>query len=593
MRSAPVFTSGTLLLYLQFTLFTFVFCLAGAQTPQGFTYQALAVDAMGDPIRNQSLPVRITIQSESNGGTIFWFELFDGVTTNATGFFNLVVGMGTKISGTADTFADIDWTVSPKYIKTEIHTGSWQNMGASALWSVPYAMTAGDITGSLKNLKVAGENTAMDVALFEVKNTAGKTVFAVYNEGVRVYVGNGESKASKGGFAIGGFDETKESEIEYLRVTRDSTRINVNQNLKSSKGGFAIGGFDETKYTVAEDFLNVTPENTFIGHRAGISNTDGLHNSFIGYQAGKSNTSGNSNIFLGYNAGYSNTLGTENIFIGSISGYNNVGDGPFGQGSYNIFMGSGTGHNNLSGLRNIFIGYQAGSSNISGGDNLFLGMQAGFKNSTGGGNIFMGPYSGFENTVGVNNLFIGAYTGENNIGGTSNLYLGTQAGQNNQTGSENVAMGHIASMANTNGSGNTVIGVSAAANRTGSGNVIIGTGSGQFASAGSNNVLIGHSAGQSNGGNGNIFIGYNAGMEEYGSNRLYINNSYSDSNTSLIYGEFDNQYLQLNATVKIKDVLKLQPRATPPENKEEGDMYYDSSDKKLKVWDGTAWRACW
>ena len=76
-------------------------------------------------------------------------------------------------------------------------------MGTSRFLSVPYAMTAGEISGSLKKLQVEGEVTGTDEALFEVKNKNGKTVFAVFNEAVRVYVGDGLSKASKGGFAIG------------------------------------------------------------------------------------------------------------------------------------------------------------------------------------------------------------------------------------------------------------------------------------------------------------------------------------------------------------------------------------------------------
>jgi hypothetical protein len=46
-------------------------------------------------------------------------------------------------------------------------------------------MSAG-LTGSLKKLAVAGGTTNMEEALFEVKNNLGQTVFAVYNEGVRI-----------------------------------------------------------------------------------------------------------------------------------------------------------------------------------------------------------------------------------------------------------------------------------------------------------------------------------------------------------------------------------------------------------------------
>jgi trimeric autotransporter adhesin len=49
-----------------------------------------------------------------------------------------------------------------------------------------------------------------------VRNKDGRIVFAVYNEGVRVYVDDGlAGKALEGGFAIGGFDKAKGTSL-YL-----------------------------------------------------------------------------------------------------------------------------------------------------------------------------------------------------------------------------------------------------------------------------------------------------------------------------------------------------------------------------------------
>ena len=236
-----------------------------SQIPQGFTYQALAFDNLGEPIRNTALPVRISIESDSLTGTLFWQELHSSVTTNGSGFFSLVLGKGVKQDGNATTFADIDWSVTPKFIRTEIDYGGWKTLGASRLWSVPYAMSAGDLTGSLKKLEVVGETTVMDEALFEVKNKNGQTVFAVYNEGVRVNVGNGQSKAVNGGFAIGSFDETNLEPKELMVVTRDSVRVYIYDDPlnKAVKGGFAIGGFDETK-GMLQEYLQVSMDSVRI-----------------------------------------------------------------------------------------------------------------------------------------------------------------------------------------------------------------------------------------------------------------------------------------------------------------------------------------
>ena len=43
----------------------------------------------------------------------------------------------------------------------------------------------------------------------------------------------------------------------------------------------------------------------------------------------------------------------------------------------------------------------------------------------------------------------------------------------------------------------------------------------------------------------------------------------------------------------VKDVMRLEPRQAPPANPAEGDLYYDSTRKKLRVYDGTSWKECW
>jgi hypothetical protein len=248
-------------------LFTFVFCLLSSQIPQGFNYQAIARDGTsGNPIINASLPVTITIQSELTGGTVFWKEEHASVTTNSFGVFSLMVGKGTRQSG-LDHFYDIDWTVSPKYIKTQIfYLGELKDMGTSELLSVPYSMVAGNLNGTLKKLEVKSQTDVMDEALFEVKNKGGQTVFAVYNEGVRVYVDDGiGTKGAKGGFAIGGFGTSKSDPgQDYFIVDPTQIRMYFDQTIspvKGAKGGFAIGGFGTSKGTI-QNFLRINNDST-------------------------------------------------------------------------------------------------------------------------------------------------------------------------------------------------------------------------------------------------------------------------------------------------------------------------------------------
>jgi hypothetical protein len=207
----------------------------------------------------------MTVQSDSLGGTIFWQELHSSVMTNAQGVINLVLGKGVRqTASTVATFADIDWNVTPKFLKIEIDYSGWKTMGVSKLWSVPYALIAGDLAGSVKKLAVEGETSGLEEALFEVKNKDGQTVFAVYNEGVRVYVSDG-AKALKGGFAVGGFGTDKAESTKYLFVGKDSVRVYLDTNplTKKLKGGFAVGGYDMTKGTI-QDYLDVNSDSVRI-----------------------------------------------------------------------------------------------------------------------------------------------------------------------------------------------------------------------------------------------------------------------------------------------------------------------------------------
>ena len=479
-------------LFLSVIVSLFLILSVNAQIPQGFNYQAVVRDDAGLPVASASLQVRLTILSDTLTNVIVWEELHNPVQTNPNGVFSLVAGAGVRQTASqVATFGAIDWGVPALYLRTSVYyLNQWRPMGTSRLWSVPYAMTAGDLSGSLKRLEVTGEASVNDDALFEVKNKNGQTVFAVYNEGVRVNVGSGETKASKGGFAIGSFDENKavrdyfvvnadcvrvyldnpvggkaakggfaigsfdEAKAgidEYLRVTRDSTRVYVsNSGAKASKGGFAIGSFDEAKSGVVESFMNLTQENYLIGHLAGTKLTTGRFNSFFGYESGSLNTTGSNNAFMGYYAGRANTTGNSNVFMGNRSGQSNT------TGLSNVFLGNSSGFSNSTGGWNTFLGFEAGYSNNA-DYNSFIGYRAGRANSTGTYNSFIGYDAGFSNTSGSNNVYIGNQTGRTNTTGGNNVFLGNQAGRSSNA-NNNVFLGNFAGFSNTTGAANIFIG---------------------------------------------------------------------------------------------------------------------------------------
>ena len=122
--------------------------LTHAQAPQGFTYQAVARNATGDVLVSKALKVRLTILDGSTTGTTQYIESQD-VTTNTFGLFTLTVGTGKIEKG---TLSGVTWGSGLKFLGVEVAfdgTTNYQNLGASQLQSVPFALYAanGGTTG--------------------------------------------------------------------------------------------------------------------------------------------------------------------------------------------------------------------------------------------------------------------------------------------------------------------------------------------------------------------------------------------------------------------------------------------------------------
>lgn len=251
--------------------------------------------------------------------------------------------------------------------------------------------------------------------------------------------------------------------------------------------------------------MNTGPYNSFLGYRAGYSNTTGWDNTFLGYAAGQSNTTGWDNTFLGRGAGYSNTTGDSNSFMGADAGFANttgssnsfLGDdaGYWNTtGNFNSIIGNRAGYSNTTGSSNSFFGYGAGISNTTGSSNSFLGFYAGQANAAGGDNSFLGYGAGYSNTTGNSNSFIGSYTGYYTRTGSANAIFGNAAGYGVLTNSfsSSTIMGYQAGYGLTTGSDNILLGFRAGYGiTTGTGNIVIGYAKDTSAPAASNELNIG------------------------------------------------------------------------------------------------------
>ena len=294
---------------------------------------------------------------------------------------------------------------------------------------------------------------------------------------------------------------------------------------------------------------NINDGNVFIGSESGYNNL-APDNTFVGYQSGRNNTYGHANVFIGSNCASMGT-GSHNVMIGDSVGYSN-------SNSQNTFIGSKAGRRNGIGGNNVSVGFKAGYLNSESFFSVNIGSSSGESNKFGGNNVNVGYQSGFKNESNFNTN-IGAKAGSANVNGTHNVNLGynagryslssnnvnigSLAGEQNTMGGENVNIGPSAGKGNLNGVGNVCVGFNTGLQNRNSFNTLIGTSSGKF-SSGLKNTYLGYQTGMRGGGSRNVFIGYQAGENEHGSDKLYIDNS--NTNSPLIGGSFADNHLIFN-----------------------------------------------
>ena len=262
---------------------------------------------------------------------------------------------------------------------------------------------------------IQGSSTASPAEpLFEIKNSAGQQIMAVYNDSIHFFIT--DIGANKGGFAVSGRNSAKALTNDFLRLNADSTRIYTSDINK----GFGVRNINGA---IKERYMQITPNNYFIGHQSGISTT-GIYNIFIGYQAGQFNTTGQFNVFVGHMAGMSNTTGNYNCGYGFRALTLST------TGSNNTALGHGTLRNSTTGNNNTTVGYLSMYSNATGYDNSAFGYQALCNNSIGINNTAVGVNTLFSNITGNNNSAFGNGAFMWGDSYTNSTALGSAAGIN-------------------------------------------------------------------------------------------------------------------------------------------------------------------
>ena len=150
------------------TLLSVLFCaITFAQNvPQGINYQAIARDAAGAELANDTLIVQFSVLE---GAAISWQEI-DTVTTNEFGLFTTIIGGGTSTSiGSSLTFDLVDWGAAAHSLKVEIDYGNgYLDMGTTDFMSVPYSLHAktaanGSTIDELQSLRLSGDTLFIEI----------------------------------------------------------------------------------------------------------------------------------------------------------------------------------------------------------------------------------------------------------------------------------------------------------------------------------------------------------------------------------------------------------------------------------------------
>ena len=428
-----------------------------AQAPEQMSYQAIVRDATGNLVTNQQVGMQISILQTTATGTAVYVETHTE-TTNANGLLTLQVGAGSVQNG---TFASIDWSAGPYFVKAETDPAggtTYTITGTQQLMSVPYALYA-ETSGASSSLWTQSGT--------DVVYTAGDALINGLTVGRGA--GNIASNTANGYAAL--FSNTFGI---YNTATGNGALIsNTEGDGNTANGTLALFSNTDGSY------------NTANGSRALFSNTTGSNNTAIGYAADVTSGSLVNATAIGFdakvNADNKIQLGDINVTSVATSGALTTGtvtypivNGTVGQVLTTDGAGAATWSDASSSLwtqSGTDVVYTAGDAQING---LTVGRGAGniaYNTATGNGALFSntsgttstanGYVALYSNTTGSYNTANGYAALYLNTDGSSNIANGWAALYYNTSGNQNIANGNRALFSNTTGSNNTAIGYAA------------------------------------------------------------------------------------------------------------------------------------
>lgn len=259
----------TLFLILVNLLFTTVMVLqAQNKMPQAISYQAVARDAQGKVVAQKPIGIQVEILKGSTTGTVVFSETHTP-TSSQTGTINLLIGQGSRKSG---TFSSVDWGADTYYLQLSMDlTGgsNYEIVSTTQMLPVPYALYAakagtvenGGNSGSSGNVSANADfllipddfPSNIDLIIGEtnpeinVSSDGEEMIFSVY-----ILYLNGEDQNVE--FSVKGFPEEC-YEVEITPSGKNGRRV----TLENGSSPLPVGSYDvsygfKNKYGLEKEY---------------------------------------------------------------------------------------------------------------------------------------------------------------------------------------------------------------------------------------------------------------------------------------------------------------------------------------------------
>ncbi len=526
-----------------------------AQAPNLLNYQGVARNAVGNPLPNQSMKLRLSIHDLLPSGAVVYSEIRQ-ITTNLGGLFSAQIGSAGASSSTG-TLGGVNWVVGNKFLQVELDPTSNNNyidLGTVQLVSVPYAFGAGTAATVKTNANLTGVVTSVGNATSIANGAITSDMIGTLNKSkVGLDLVNNTSDASKP------ISTLTQSALDLKEnATNKSTTITLGTSDDLYPTQKAVKTYVDNQIasaSIADAAVNVKGKIQLAGDLGGTADeptvpglllkadaaslatvaTSGSYNDLTNkptVPAAYSLPTASASELGGFKVGTGLTI-TDGVLSASASGVPYTGaTQAVDLGTYDLKVNGmtvGLGKNGLD--NNVAIGKDALSSTTTGFQGNYItavGYEAlkndtwGYYNTAIGSNTLSNNTTGLANTaIGSNSLrlntdanyntAVGAEALRNNKG-NDNTASGASALAKNTTGQYNSAFGRSALTKNTTGSNNTATGINALENNTtGSENTANGAYALQLNTEGRENSAFGFSALKSNTtGKYNTATGFNA-----------------------------------------------------------------------------------